>query len=263
VPDEEAFARWLDALHERHLADLRFAEVTRALRALSADYVQRRGRVRHSALDGRGKRAAFALFYGPLHFLVLQQVSRALAAHTLRIDHIEDLGCGTGAAGAAVALACSARSITGVDRHPWAVEEAAWTYRHFRISHRTIVGDMKRTLSSRGGAHDGARAHPLRRFVLAAYTVNELTDEERNAVLPLLLDHVKRGSAVLVVEPIARAVTPWWSTWAAAFGAAGGRADEWRFAEVLPERLRALDRAAGLDHREQTARSLWVPLTGS
>jgi hypothetical protein len=39
----------------------------------------------------------------------------------------------------------------------------------------------------------------------------------------------------------------------------GGRADEWRFRVELPERLALMDRAAGLDHRELTGRSLWLP----
>ena len=43
------------------------------------------------------------------------------------------------------------------------------------------------------------------------------------------------------------------------FVEAGGRADRWRFTAELPERLRLLDRAAGLDHRELTARSLYLP----
>ena len=37
---------------------------------------------------------------------------------------------------------------------------------------------------------------------------------------------------------------------------AGGREDEWRRSLPLPERLRLLDKAAGLDHREIKARSL-------
>jgi len=38
----------------------------------------------------------------------------------------------------------------------------------------------------------------------------------------------------------------------------GAREDEWRFAAELPERMRLLDRAAGLDHAVLTARSLWL-----
>src|SRR3954466_16379118 len=68
------FADWLAALEARHLADLRVQEVTRALRALSAAYVERRHAGPHRAgvrgrLDSAGKRAAFPLFYAPLHFL--------------------------------------------------------------------------------------------------------------------------------------------------------------------------------------------------
>ena len=36
------FDTWLHALDERHLADLTFPEVSRALRALSSAYVERR-----------------------------------------------------------------------------------------------------------------------------------------------------------------------------------------------------------------------------
>ncbi len=68
-----------------------------------------------------------------------------------------------------------------------------------------------------------------------------------------------RGCRVLIVEPLARRGLPWWDSAAALVAAAGGRADEWRFPAVLPDRLRLLDRAAGLDHRELTARSLYLP----
>ena len=71
---------FLEKLTERHLRDLKFGEVSRALRALSADYVEKResgGLAR--ALDGRGKRAAFALYYGATHFLAAQALVREFA----------------------------------------------------------------------------------------------------------------------------------------------------------------------------------------
>src|SRR5687768_1335696 len=104
-----AFDQWLRALETRHLADLRFQEVTRALRALSSVYVERRREtsVSRAALDSAGKRAAFALFYGPLHFLVTHSIIQTVAAGD-RVDRLVDLGCGTGAAGAAWALAAGA-----------------------------------------------------------------------------------------------------------------------------------------------------------
>jgi hypothetical protein len=109
------------------------------------------------------------------------------------------------------------------------------------------VGDLDRApLPGRGGA------------AVAAFTVNELDEAARGRLRVRLLDGARAGARVLVVEPVSRRVAPWWRDWAAAFEAAGGRADEWRFPAVLPETLAALDRAAGLDHRELLARSLWI-----
>jgi hypothetical protein len=42
----------------------------------------------------------------------------------------------------------------------------------------------------------------------------------------------------------------------------GGRADEWRFRTELPAIVMKLDRSAKLDHRELTARSLWLTRPG-
>jgi SAM-dependent methyltransferase len=245
----DPFDAWLEALEARHLARLRFPEVSRALRALSSAYVERRDRLAHgAALDGGGKRAAFALFYGPLHFLTVREIVSRLPPPDSPIDTIVDLGCGTGAAGAAWATAMPDGrhpQVVGIDRHQWAVAEAAWTYRTFGLRGRTAQDDS------------GRARIPLRRAgLLAAYLVNELTDDGRAQMLRRLLDAVRKGAAVLVVEPISRRAVPWWDGWAEAFAAAGGRADEWRFDVTLPDIVHRLDRAAGLSHGELTARSI-------
>jgi len=244
------FDRWLQELEARHLADLTFPEVARALRALSSAYVERRGRLAAgAALDGAGKRAAFALFYGPLHYLVVREVVGSLPGAGEEIRLIADLGCGTGAAGAAWAAGCTTPPrIIGLDRHPWALAEAARTYRTFDLVAQTKRADVTTA--------------PLpkdRCGVLAAFTVNEVADDRRDAMLERWLDRADGGGPVLVIEPIARSVTPWWGRWEKVFTAAGGRADEWRFTAELPPIVAKLDRAAGLDHRELTARSLWLP----
>lgn len=64
---------------------------------------------------------------------------------------------------------------------------------------------------------------------------------------------------MLVVEPIARGITPWWARAAADVIAAGGRSDDWKLPLELPERWRLLDRAAGFRRDHLTARSLWLP----
>ena len=137
-------------------------------------------------------------------------------------------------------------SILGVDRHPWAANEAAAAYRAFGLSGRATVGDIARDALPQGQAY------------LAAFTVNELSDAARAALLPKLVAQGARGHAVLIVEPLAGFVAPWWQEWVRAFEAAGGRADEWRFQVPLPAIVAKLDRAAGLNHRELTGRSLWM-----
>jgi SAM-dependent methyltransferase len=240
---------WLAALDARHLAELAPSEAARALRALSSCYVERRGRLAHGgALDSAGKRAAFALFYGPVHFLTVREIVHALPRDARSVQKILDLGCGTGAAGAAWALAAGAGSVTGLDRHPWAAAEASWTYRQFALPGRASVGDISRTR---------LRVEPGLGVILG-YAVNELPDGVRAPLLEDLLRAARRGARILVVEPIARRMSGWWDGWEAAFSAAGGRADEWRFDVPLPDRQRALARAAGLDPRHLTARSLWL-----
>jgi len=100
---------------------------------------------------------------------------------------------------------------------------------------------------------------PQNTAVIAAFTINELDPPERDRFRRELLGIAKMGAPVLVIEPIARRLTSWWDVWAREWKAAGGREDEWRFAVELPDRLALLDKAAGLDHRELTGRSLWLP----
>jgi hypothetical protein len=242
-------ATWLGALEARHLADLRPAEVGRALRALSSAYVERRDRLaRGAALDGAGKRAAFALFYGPLHFLVVRAIIRALGAAAPPVDLIADLGCGTGVAGAAWALECAPHPrVFGVERHPWAADEARWTCRMLGLEADVRCGDLARVRCP-------ARASA----VVAAYTANELPEDVRAALLREVIAAHARGTRVLIVEPIAKSAVPWWPGWADAVRAAGGREDEWRFPIALPGITGRLGRAAGLDYRELTARSLYL-----
>jgi len=245
-------ASWLEALERRHLANLTISEVARALRALSSCYVERRSRLAEgAALASAGKRAAFALFYGPLHFFVTRAIVTSIPAALQGMSEVVDLGCGTGAAGVAWASAAGAPRVRGFDRHPWAVDEANAAYRHFRLDGRAFQRDI--SVPSRT---------PLRLYegtgILAAYAANELGPEGRAALLAELLAAPATGARALVIEPIARRSLPWWDEWQRSFERAGGRADEWRFPADLPPTQRTLARAAGLDPRELSARSLWL-----
>lgn len=242
---------WLDALLARHTASLTRPELLKAIRALSARYVERRDRLAtRSPLDSDGKRAAFAAFYAPLHYFTMQQIVRALALPA-SLSTIVDLGCGTGTASAAWARSFATRPVVrGIDRHPWAVSEAAWTWRALDVDGRARRGNMSEPASLKTGNSTSAA-------FLCAWSVNELDASDRVALLARLLVAAERGATVLVVEPIARSATPWWDDWSTAVTGAGGRADSWRFDVALPPALADLDQAAGFTREGLTAKSLF------
>jgi hypothetical protein len=260
-PDLDAFVA---ALLERHVAPMRRAEFLKALRALSARYVERRASLPdRSPLDTPGKRAAFAAYYAPLHYLTVTGILRGLGsaprAARPAITRILDLGCGTGVAGAAWASALGRRpDVHGVDRSGWALGEAAWTYRALGLTGRASRADLVATaprLAARAERETAADAG-----VVLAWSANELTDAARQVLLPRLLDLARRGAAVLVVEPISHRAVPWFETWTASFVEACGRVDEWRLDEPRPPALSALARDAGLSADALLARSLAINL---
>jgi ubiquinone/menaquinone biosynthesis C-methylase UbiE len=244
------FHTFLQELEKRHLADLRFSDVTRALRALSSAYVERRetALVAHKALDGAGKRAAFALYYGPIHFLLVQHIIRELGVVPAR-GTVVDLGCGTGVAGAAVATAASAEGaalpILGIDTHPWTLDEARFTYKTFGLRFDVRRGHASRT-----------RFPSDTSFVVAAFVINELSDGDRGELLRhLKVAATSAATSVLIIEPISQRISPWWDEWTRELGA---RADEWRVRVDMPPIVKRLAKAAGLRPEVLTARSLLV-----
>ena len=240
---------WLAALDERHFANLTQSEVTRALRALSSCYVERREKLTSGgALDGAGKRAAFAIFYGPQHFFITRDIARSLWPAAPPFERLVDLGCGTGTTGAAIALEYGA-AVEGFDLNKWAVTEANWTYSSLGVNGRASVANIRNLR---------IKATP-RTLILAAYAANELPDDVRSELLQRLQAAHKAGASLLIVEPIGRRANLWWPKWKDALEPHGAREDEWRFRVSLPTRQRALAKGAGLDVQELTARSLYLP----
>lgn len=247
---DDAVTSWLQALETRQLADLRFAEVARALRALSSAYVERRHALsRGAALDGRGKRAAFALYYAPLHFLTVSHIVQAIGARLPAGAPVIDLGCGTGACGAAWArLQEPVARVTGVDVSGHAVDEARWTYARLGVGatvRRGPATTLPRTAQPRG--------------IVAGWVLNELAPADRTLAWSAMTAAAREGDAVLVLEPLARTISPWWDGVAKDALALGGRVDEWRVPAVRPDIVARLAQAAGLTGRELTGRSLYIP----
>ena len=219
------------------------------MRALSARYVERRGDdLASRALEGAAKRAAFALYYAPLHFLAARAALRSLGPYLLAgVRRVHDLGCGTAAVGVAVALACErAAAWSGVDRSGWALAEARHTLRAFGVPGRGRRADLVRAFP-RVGRGD---------LVCLAWTANELSPAARDTLLERLQQAARRGAALLVLEPLASGPSPWWTEWAERLSALD--TVERRVKEPLerPEWIARLDEASGLDHAEIGARVL-------
>jgi hypothetical protein len=95
--------------------------------------------------------------------------------------------------------------------------------------------------------------------VLLAFALNEIDDQQSlDAIREALLRRADSGERILIVEPLAGFVAPWWDEWARAFIARGGRSDQWRVRLPVPPIVEKLGRAAGLDYRELRGRSLAV-----
>lgn len=238
---------WIDDLRRRHLASLTHREVVRGLRAVSSSYVERRatalpgGRV----LDGAGKRAAFALYYGPLHLLATWHILQSIDAPTSGPAlPVMDVGCGTGAVGAAAALATGATDVHGLDVHPWALAEARHTYQALGLQ-----GTVTR-------ASAGRLRRPARpSLIVCGYVANELSEDDRARLGEMLSESVRHGSRVLVIEPLARAAAPWWTDWTARLP--GAQLDEWKLRVAPPEVTRALGESAGLTPTQVNVRTAW------
>jgi hypothetical protein len=252
-----SIARWLAALEQRHLANLTRQEFTRAVRALSARYVERRGQLpERSPLDSAGKRAAFALFYAPLHFLTAELALRQIRART-DLTTLVDLGCGTGVCAAAWALLHSDKPIiSGVDANHWATEEARWNWRELGLHGRAKRDDL---IATARGLLKQPRETLATTGLIAGWTVNELMKRERDDLLDTIDQLLDRGSTVVIVEPLARGVSPWWDEWAARLSRHGARDCDVKAEADLPAPLDAFSDAAGFRKKELGARVMSVP----
>lgn len=244
----DRFHDWYHQLEREALADLRFAEVRRAVQAVSRLYVHARHRLPEgNVFTGRGKRAAFSLFYGPMHFAVVRELAAQLGG-VQRPDTIWDLGCGTGVAGAAWATHWDPPArVRGCDTSGWAVAAARQTYDYWGVSGR----------AQRGPAN-GVPLGGSQTDILCAYLINELSEEERERLQEQLLAAHGKGARVLVIEPVAKRVAPWWPALCNRWAPHGARETTWILDLKLPERWHALSHAAGLDHRRTKVRTLWL-----
>jgi hypothetical protein len=248
------FESWLDAAIRRYVPPLAFSEVRKGVQSLSSLYVERRqvGELGARSVQGDAKRAALASFYAPLHFLVTHAAIGELEpAAWPALRRAFDVGCGTGAV--AAALACSLKTpppLVLLDRSGWALAEARHTLRAFGIAAQT-----------RRGVVPEALPHAARgELMMLGWAVNELETPARARLLDALEAAAARGAALLMLEPLAGRIAPWWSEWAQRLAPYGARERIVKREIERPAWIARLDEAAGLDHRVVGARVLALGL---
>lgn len=241
------FDAWLEGTVSRHSRALEFREIRQGVRALSSLWLERRagGGLARRAIEGHGKRAALATYFAALHFLTLHHALARFADTTLPgIRRIFDLGCGTGACGAAVGAAVPTRAtVFGIDRSAWVLGEARRTWSHFGLRQRTRRAELPE------GTPQGSRGD----LIVLGWVANELDPGPRDQLLESLGAALGQGARVLIAEPLARSVSPWWDAWGEALDA---RAEVVKLRIERPEWIAEMDRAAGLDHSTLGARVL-------
>lgn len=254
-PLRDAFDAWLDESVARNTDDLEFREVRKGVQALSWLYVERRGEVDLSArtIDGRGKRAALATYYAPLHFLTAHHALASVGPERLgAVRRLFDLGAGTGASGAAIARALDVADAIAIDRSGFALTEARRTYAAFGLLARTVRGRIPDVLK---------RVEEGDLWVLG-WSANEMAEDDREALLERIVRAIGFGGRVLLLEPLAGAAVPWWRAWRETLAPLGVADFECKVPVALPEWIARLDKASGLDHRVLGARMLIGPLQG-
>ena len=131
--------------------------------------------------------------------------------------------------------------------HPWTLDEARATYASFGLDAtvtRASVARLRRPTSPS--------------FIVAGYVANELPDAERDTLHHALADAVRRGSQLLVIEPLSGQAAPWWPEWVASLTPLGARADTWHLTISPPDLTMRLGTAAGLSATSVKARTLVV-----
>ena len=219
---------------------------------MSALYVQGRskGRLARRAADGAGKRAAFASYYAPLHFLMAWAAADAVGLGSgAPVREVHDLGCGTGVVGAAVALKVGGARVKGVDVAPWTVGASRRTFQALGVRGRARAGALP-------GAFPRAKSGAI---LVAGWSLNELDGDTRSAVLQRIAGALQAGAGLLVLEPLSTKVTPWWPEAVAALRPTGATEQLVRLETDLPDWLARMDQATGLDHRQIGARVLARP----
>ncbi len=250
----ESFDRWLEETLARFSPSLTFTEIRKGVQALSEIYVVERredGRMAARAIDGQGKRAALATYYAALHFLAVHHALVMLGEESLgTVRRIHDLGCGSGASGAAAAMTLGGVArLVAYDRSGWALDEARQTYRSFGLESHMRRDELPKAFPQTNPGD----------LLCFGWVISELENKQRLVLLKRLRAAAKRHVPLLILEALSTRITPWWADWEDALTALGVRSEIIRVAIERPYWIQDMDKAARLDHQVIGARVLAGP----
>ena len=140
-----------------------------------------------------------------------------------------------------------------LDRSAWALAEARQSFRLLGVRGRTRRVELPAGLP-RLGAGD---------LVTAGYVLNELPPAAREQLMVAFARALGAGARLLVLEPLARGISPWWDNSVRRLAPAGAEAALFKWRIERPAWIERLDDASGLDHREIGARVIWGPAGAS
>ena len=141
-----------------------------------------------------------------------------------------------------------------IDENAWALGEALWNWRALGLDGRTRRADLVTAAAKIGTEGRRGRIGPP--AIVLGWAVNELAPAARGRLLSELTTLVERGSALLLIEPIARTLTPWWAEWVERLSPHGAESHDWKFDIALPGRLAEIDHEAGFRREGLSARTL-------
>jgi hypothetical protein len=246
----EDVAAWFEAELPFHLPPLDRRELRKGIQSLSGVYLNRGTGIETRAASSRSRQAASALFFGPLHCLSTQIVLQSLPVPAVSDATVLDLGCGSGAVGATVVRGGFGSAVEGFDVAPWALPAARRTYQALGVPGQARRGRLPGALGWPSGP----------RLLVFGWSANELPDAVRAELRKRIESGLRKGCGLLLLEPLSRRITPWWDGWARALRRLGVTSHEAKASVRLPDCLRDLDRAAGMNHQMLGARALYRPV---
>lgn len=249
---EKEVHRWVTAAQAQWARDLTFQELRKGVQAVSNLYVHKRakGGLSRKAADGRGKKAAFAVYYGGLHLLLVQ--AWTLGRPPPPLVEVADVGCGPGVVGAAIARWVGASQLASSDIRGEHLQVATWTARRLGLRSRTRKQGLPEVV---------ARAPRRRTLWTFGWVLNELPEDALQATLSALCRRLQDGDGAVIFAPLSTRASPWWPRAVRLLTAARPdlSTEEFRCRPDLPTLLKDIDRATRLDHRELGARVLYAP----